>query len=100
MEELRDVIEFVDAREAAIRLSEPERLQAFSAMFISALEMMSEEERLQIVEFATGSMVRPDKLIIHLVDVSTDKGTVDEITAHACINSASSVELRCSVLTM
>jgi NAD-dependent dihydropyrimidine dehydrogenase PreA subunit len=49
--------------------------------------------QLQIVEFATGSMTRPEKLVVRLTDLSgpEERGKVDEISAHACINDMSVV---------
>ena len=94
VEELKDAIQFHDAREEAIRLSEPERLAAFSLAFLGALELMSEEERLEVVEYATGSMARPERLTVRLTDIATDKGQVDEISAHACINDMSVPDFR------
>ena len=49
--------------------------------------------QLQIVEFATGSMTRPEKLVVRLTDISgpEERGKVDEISAHACINDMSVV---------
>lgn len=93
MGELRDCISFVDSREEAVRVSAPERLAAFSQNFLDALALMSDEERLQIVEFATGSTTRPEKLVVRLTDISgpDERGKVDEISAHACINDMSVV---------
>ena len=47
MEELRDCISFIDSREEAVRVSAPERLAAFSATFLDALALMSDEERVR-----------------------------------------------------
>eukprot|EP01046_Picozoa_sp_COSAG06_P023432 COSAG06_NODE_1860_length_8204_cov_10.261567_2_plen_63_part_00 len=47
MEELRDCISFVDSREEAVRISAPERLVTFSANFLDALALMSDEERVR-----------------------------------------------------
>lgn len=47
MEELRDCISFVDSREEVVRLSAPERLTTFSATFLDALTVMSDEERVR-----------------------------------------------------
>lgn len=49
--------------------------------------------QLQIVEFATGSMTRPEKLVVRLTDTAgpEERGKVDEISAHACINDMSVV---------
>ena len=57
---------------------------------------MSDEERLRIVEFATGSMARPEKLVVRLTDVSPpeERGKVDEVSAHACINDMSVPDFR------
>lgn len=38
---------------------------AFSKVFLQALADMTEEERLQIVEFATGSMIRFGSVAVH-----------------------------------
>ena len=61
---------------------------------------MSDEERLRIVEFATGSMARPEKLVVRLTDVSPpeERGKVDEVSAHACINDMSVPDFRTPVL--
>ena len=94
VKELTQAISFVDAREEAIRLSEPTRLAAFSKNFLLALESMTEEERLEVVEYATGSMTRPERLVVRLTDIASDKGSIDEISAHACINDMSVPDFR------
>jgi hypothetical protein len=52
MSELRDCISFVDSREEAVRISAPERLQAFSGNFLDALALMSDEERVRPLALA------------------------------------------------
>ena len=47
MEELRDCISFIDSREEVVRVSAPERLEEFSATFLDALALMSDEERVR-----------------------------------------------------
>jgi hypothetical protein len=47
MEELRDCISFIDSREEAVRVSAPQRFATFSATFLGALALMSDEERVR-----------------------------------------------------
>lgn len=60
MEELRDCISFVDSREEAVRISAPERLVTFSANFLDALALMSDEERVRCLSFQQPPCPRED----------------------------------------